>query len=196
MLKVLLFIWILINVVILNNIGNDIFGDSTRRKSINSREKGCKNELVLSKVLEKWTGQQFSRTPSSGGLRWFDAPDVVGDVVCCNRKFYFPFAVETKHYKSVFVTGKLRENSLIYTFWAQAERDAIRANKHPLLFVRSNKMPVGEYYTFFSLKLAEALCKEFALATQFHGNGIEGCMASDFFKIKFYKLSSYVKKQV
>ena len=42
---------------------------------INSKKKGSRNERQLSKIFEKWTNLTFSRTPSSGGLRWHRTDD-------------------------------------------------------------------------------------------------------------------------
>jgi len=131
-------------------IETDIFGYDVREGGINSKKKGDKNERQATKWLYLWTGEDFARTPSSGGLRWKNNPSVCGDVVCQNVDFNFPFSVETKHLKTVAYDTILRSNSKIFTIWAQAWEDASRAKKTPMLMLRSNGMPVGEYYIVFS----------------------------------------------
>ena len=49
-------------------VDTDLFG--AKEQSINSKVKGNNNELKAAKWLTKWTGCPFTRTPSSGGLRW------------------------------------------------------------------------------------------------------------------------------
>lgn len=173
---------------------HDALGLPERKKGINSRNKGCLNERNLCKVLEAWTGQEFARTPASGGLRWFNAPDVIGDVICCNREFYFPFAVETKHYKIVTVESVLRQNSKVYTFWEQAERDGERAKKVPLLFLRENNMPSGSYYLFVNDAFAYYLFKHLNLKSVFLGVGIQGFMSTDFLKLSYSNIVQYASE--
>ena len=130
-------------------IADDILGSSGREKTINSKRKGNRNEIVAAKWLEKWTGQEFARTPSSGGLRWGqDASFACGDVVCKNEKFDFIFAVETKHLKAVEFKPHLSKRSKIYTIFQKAYRDAERAGKLPLLMLRTNGMEAGKFNIF------------------------------------------------
>ena len=60
-------------------VDTDLFG--AKEQSINSKVKGNNNELKAAKWLTKWTGCPFTRTPSSGGLRWKNTANVCGDVV-------------------------------------------------------------------------------------------------------------------
>ena len=62
-------------------IHDDLFG-APRKQLINQKAKGNRNELMVCKVLEAWVGEPFSRVPSSGGLRWKDFNNAVGDVIC------------------------------------------------------------------------------------------------------------------
>lgn len=128
-------------------ICDDIFGEGYRQP-INQKKKGNRNELVVCKILEKWTGSPFSRVPSSGGLRWKNNKSICGDVVCTDESVYFPFSVETKHLKELTVRKYLRTNSKVFTIYQQAKRDAERAGKIPMMLLRCNGMKEGEYWVF------------------------------------------------
>lgn len=129
-------------------IEHDIFGTVPRSKTINSKKKGDRNENDLCKTfLLEWTKQRFIRVPSSGGRRLQNNSTFCGDVVCENEDYDFLFAVETKHLKTLGLpnNGVLRSNSVIFKIWQQGKRDAIRANKYPLLALRRNGFPKGQY---------------------------------------------------
>ena len=137
-------------------ISDDIFGEGYKQP-INQKKKGNRNELVVCKVLEKWTGSPFSRVPSSGGLRWKNNKSICGDVVCTDENVYFPFSVETKHLKELAVTTYLRANSKVFTIYKQAKRDAERAGKIPMMMLRCNGMKEGEYWVFVPIEPAVRL---------------------------------------
>lgn len=126
------------------SIVNDALGVKTK---VNGKAKGNKAELMAAKFFQAWTGAEFNRTPMSGGLRWLDASRIAGDLVAPSG-FDFPFCVEVKSYAVAEVKEKLRENTIISKFWAQASKDADRAGKLPILLVRSNGMPVGQFTVF------------------------------------------------
>jgi len=128
-------------------IDEDIFGDSPA-DTINQKVKGNRNEINAAKWLTRWTGAKFTRTPSSGGLRWKKNSSVCGDVVCEEEDFNFKYSVETKHLARIPVpkNGKLRSNSIFYKIWKQAEEDAERANKKPFVIVRENGMVKDTFY--------------------------------------------------
>lgn len=122
---------------------------------VNSRRKGAKNERKLAKVLEKWAGLTFARTPSSGGLNWKGRSDVIGDVVCTDKVkgYTFPFSIETKFHEDIDFNDLIGDrNSDVTTFWAQALRDATKGEKIPLLLMRLNKMPKEAYYLGITLE--------------------------------------------
>lgn len=133
------------------NIEEEIFGITKKVQSINQKLKGNRNELAVTKILTDWTGHEFVRVPRSGGLRWKNRMDICGDVINADPAFDFPFSVETKHVKSLgFDPYKktLRVNSVVYTYWGQAVRDAASVNKIPLMLLRDNGMPKNWYYLF------------------------------------------------
>ena len=125
-----------------------------RRPSINSKDKGNANERAVAKWLSAWTGKDFVRTPSSGGLRWQNSLglNICGDVVCTNQGHTFPFTVETKHLKDISFkvskNGTLREYSQVLTIFQQASRDADRDCKSPMMLLRCNGMPANTWWVF------------------------------------------------
>lgn len=119
------------------NIANDLFGTG-RKSSINSKQKGNRNEVQLAKLISKWTGSEFKRTPMSGGLNYENKILVGADILCTNPKFFWPFSVETKWYGRFHLSKKLRSNSIIYTKWAQTLRDANETMRIPLFIFREN----------------------------------------------------------
>jgi len=116
----------------------------------NGKRKGNKAELLAAKWFQAWTGMDFQRVPQSGGLRWQKADNISGDIICAdydhNREF--PFSIEVKSYQNInfehFIIG-MKSNKIL-PFWRQAEADAERAERIPLLFMRYNGM---EAKTFF-----------------------------------------------
>lgn len=112
-------------------LARDIFGDPIRKKRINSKQKGNANELKCAEAITMWTGEKFTRTPSSGGLRWQSSQGIAADLVCENPDFYFPLSTETKHLADF-------DDVKILAVWKQALADAVRAKKLPVLFLRRN----------------------------------------------------------
>lgn len=136
--------------------------------SINSRTKGSRNERQLSKLLEKWTGKKFARTPSSGGLQWKTSM-AKGDIVSTTEGFYFPFCIEAKFHKKIDFSHLLMDNIKncdILDFWAQCKRDALLAKKIPMLFMRFNGLKHG-----FHFVMVEKPFWQFCL-NPFHSNQV------------------------
>lgn len=118
-------------------------------KKVNGKNKGARAERVIAKLFEKWTGYEFTRVPSSGGLRWHRKNDTVGDLICSDdtHSRYFTFSVECKSYQDInFQHLLLDVKPKILGFWKQACDDALRSNKIPLLLMRQNGMPRLLYY--------------------------------------------------
>lgn len=117
---------------------------------INSRQKGSKNERDICKWWKAWTGYDFSRVPSSGGLRWSRTTDTTGDIICSDKKHYlrFPFSIECKNYKDINFEHILlgNKNAKVIQFWNQALEDSQRGGKLPILMMRYNGMKKGEYF--------------------------------------------------
>lgn len=78
-----------------------------------------------------------------GGLNWKSA-NSKGDIVCTTEGHYFPFCIEVKHhaeinFSEIYIPNKKKVKVL--EFWEQCKRDASKANKIPLLFMRYNGLP-------------------------------------------------------
>ena len=135
------------------SLKTQMFGGS--EDAFQSRLKGNRNEVILAKLLSDWTGVKFQRTPRSGGIHAL-AEFCCGDVMCVSREFIFPFSVETKHYKVIGSPNGgmfFRKNSKMLKFWKQAQADADRSKKKPMLLARQNGMPKGEYYVCLPITL-------------------------------------------
>ncbi len=132
----------------------DIFGGVEREKSIQSKRKGSDNERAVAKFFSEWVGEKFVRVPSSGGLSasWQGNRFLTGDVVPVSETSTFVFSIEAKFYKELKF-GVLGKRNKIYGFWQQAVRDAELAKKIPLLIVRHNGMPKGEFVIFIDREI-------------------------------------------
>lgn len=128
---------------------------------INSKKKGSKNERDVCKWWKNWTGYDFARVPSSGGLRWSRTSDTTGDIICSDQKHFlkFPFSIECKSYKGITFNDILKgTKSDVLKFWGQAKLDASRSNKEPILFMRENGMAKNLYYVVVKAKLGDLIC--------------------------------------
>lgn len=130
----------------------------------NGKKKGSKNERVLSKWWEEWSGLEFSRVPSSGGLRWQRKDDITGDIICTDPRHSrrFPFSIEGKSYKDINFEHLILGNKSvkILDFWEQAKEDGVRSNRIPLLFMRYDRMPRMVWFVVMELKLFNILLKQ------------------------------------
>lgn len=110
----------------------------------NGKRKGNKNERELTKWFQEWTGLEFQRVPQSGGLRWGNRDNIVGDIICTDERKgrNFPFTIETKFHKDINFQHLLLEvkGNKILEFWDQAKSDGEATGKIPLLFMRINGM--------------------------------------------------------
>lgn len=113
---------------------------------INSRKKGARGEKHALEVLQNWTNKKFGRVPSSGGLNWKNQMSS-GDVICITDGHYFPYTVEVKNYRDInFAHLFTTDKADILKFWQQAERDAARVNKVPLLMMRYDGLKKGFFF--------------------------------------------------
>jgi len=123
---------------------------------INSKKKGGKNENVLAHAFQEWTGYEFARVPSSGGLRWKRTLDTTGDIMVADNEHIhkFPFSVETKFHESVDSWKLLRgQKSKLREFWEQAKADGVRGKKIPIVFFRYNGLPKSFWYVIIAYDL-------------------------------------------
>jgi Holliday junction resolvase len=123
----------------------------------NSKQKGNKGEREVAKWWEAWTGMEFARIPSSGGLRWHSTHNTVGDIMCTHEihSRRFQFTIECKNYKDINFEHLILGNKKvkILEFWQQTQDDAVRGDKVPILFMRYNGMPKGVYFVIVSTNL-------------------------------------------
>lgn len=132
-----------------------------------SKQKGNKNERELTKWFTDWTELEFQRVPQSGGLRWSNRDNIVGDIICTDPRKgkTFPFTVETKFHKDINFEHLLTNNkkNKVKEFWDQAKEDGEASGKIPLLFMRYNQMAKG---TWFVAMEAELFYKHFSKHTK------------------------------
>lgn len=123
----------------------DILNTTQRGKKVNSKDKGRRGELELCKILSKRFGGSFFRVVGSGN-RWSQvtltehAKEVLtGDVVCPAS---FAFAVECKYgYADIDLCTAFSGHKELDKFLEQAEKDADRVGKKPLLCWRKPRQP-------------------------------------------------------
>ena len=109
----------------------------------NSKSKGNRFERSVCKAFQNWSGYEFSRTPASGGLRWKKA-----DNISSKHAKRFSLSIECKSYHDIKFEHLLlgMKSCKIDSFWNQANRDAERAKKIPVLIMRYNSMPKDEAF--------------------------------------------------
>ena len=137
-----------------------------RRKGVNPRTKGNRAEKIMAKALSAWfgnclrPGEEFHRTPRSGGLRWGKDNRVVGDIVPPDG-FDFPYSVEIKSRQigviSIFDWMLSRPDSPIRKMWKQCVKGAKQTNKVPMLAFRYNGMPGDEFFILLPRNFAISL---------------------------------------
>lgn len=117
-----------------------------KKNKINSKKKGNRSELALSKVLNKRFGGGFSRSIGSGN-RWSQAslPDhakqvFTGDLVTPEN---FRYVIESKGgYDKIDLNLIFNyKNKELESFLEQAKKDAKRCKKKPLLCWKKARMP-------------------------------------------------------
>lgn len=172
---------------------------------MNSKKKGNRFELSVSKWLTEWTGYKFQRTPYSGANHF--NRELASDVMCSDPKHQFRcrISIECKSYKDIKFEHILLGNkgSEVNKFWAQASRDAQRANKVPILCMRYNAMPKGEFFFVISASYALPFWKVMANHPYFSislnnddGDVLLVFMASNVLKeVSYQELHKEIKKK-
>ena len=116
----------------------------------NSKRKGNKFELKVSKWFTKWTGYTFNRVPMSGA--WHSNNDAASDSTCVDERHAHrcKISVECKSYKDIrfehLLLSAQRKKCDILKFWNQAMEDGTRSKKVPILCMRYNSMPADEFF--------------------------------------------------
>lgn len=127
----------------------------------NSKKKGSRFELKVSKWFTKWTSFKFGRTPYSGANH--QSRDLSSDIMCQDERHAHrcKISVECKNYKEIKFEHILLGNKGcdILKFWEQASKDAKRANKVPILCMRYNSMPSEEFFFVVGKNLSSVFYK-------------------------------------
>lgn len=116
----------------------------------NSKRKGNKFELKVSKYFTQWTKYKFGRTPGSGSFH--QNRDLASDIQCIDEKHAHrcKVSVECKSYKTInfehLLLSAQRKKCDILRFWGQAQEDGQRSKKVPILCMRYNSMPAEEFF--------------------------------------------------
>ena len=115
---------------------------------IQSKKKGSRFERSVAKYFTDWSGFSFGRTPGSGSFH--NNRDLGSDLICNddNHKNKCCISIECKSYQDIRFEHVLLGNKSckIFSFWEQALRDANRTKKFPILCMRYNSMPRGEFF--------------------------------------------------
>lgn len=127
----------------------------------NSKKKGSRFELRVSKWFTQWTSFKFGRTPYSGANH--QSRDLSSDIMCQDERHAHrcKISVECKNYKEIKFEHILLGNKGcdILKFWKQASKDAKRANKVPILCMRYNSMPSEEFFFVVRKNLSSVFYK-------------------------------------
>lgn len=99
----------------------------------NSKKKGSRFELKVSKWFTEWTSFKFGRTPYSGANH--QSRDLSSDIMCQDERHAHrcKISVECKNYKDIKFEHVLLGNKScdILKFWEQASKDAKGQRKYP-----------------------------------------------------------------
>lgn len=125
----------------------------------NSKKKGNRFELKVSKWFTEFSGYKFQRVPYSGANHI--NRDLASDIMCSDEKHAHrcKISIECKSYQDIRFEHVLLGNKRckIIQFWNQAASDANRAKKIPILCMRYNSMPRDEFFFIVDSKLSKVL---------------------------------------
>jgi hypothetical protein len=110
------------------------------KKRINSKHKGSEYERKIAKKLGSWWGEDFHRTPMSGGLHWAEDNRVAGDIVTPPTSVY-PWVTELKKREEWEFDHLLKGTGEIEKYWKQVQGDAQRTGMRELLIFSKNFAP-------------------------------------------------------
>lgn len=125
----------------------------------NSKRKGNRFERVVANYFTDWSGFKFGRTPGSGSFH--NNRDLGSDLICNDDKHKNRccISIECKNYQDIRFEHVLLGNKRckILSFWSQAKRDANRTKKLPILCMRYNSMPKGEFFFVVDSTIAKEI---------------------------------------
>lgn len=163
----------------------------------NSKKKGNRFELKISKWFTQWTGFKFGRTPYSGANH--QSRDLSSDIMCQDERHAHrcKISVECKNYKDIKFEHVLLGNKScdILKFWEQASKDAKRAKKVPILCMRYNSMPSAEFFFVVDYKLGSIIAQYIikSMYIQVPGNTLMVFMASEVLKVPYKMIHKQAK---
>jgi len=118
-------------------------------KGINSKAKGSEYERKVARQLSQWWGEEFHRTPMSGGLHWKEDNRVAGDIVTPPESLY-PFTTECKKREGWDLEQVLKGTGDVESWWQQSVSDGERVKLKPLLIFSKNFAP-----SYFMIRLED-----------------------------------------
>ena len=123
---------------------------------MNQKKKGNKAERDACKIWNTWAKgrYEYTRVPSSGGLRWHRTNDTSGDITSGSEGHKLQFCIEVKSHADIDFSQLLRndlKNVKILEFWKQCTDDAKRCGKIPFLMCRYNGLPKGKFFIVMNL---------------------------------------------
>lgn len=163
----------------------------------NSKKKGSRFELKVSKWFTEWTSFKFGRTPYSGANH--QSKDLSSDIMCQDERHAHrcKISVECKNYKDIKFEHVLLGNKScdILKFWEQASKDAKRAKKVPILCMRYNSMPANEFFFVVDYKLGSIIAQYItkSMYIQVPGNTLMVFMASEILKVPYKMIHKQAK---
>ena len=116
----------------------------------NSKRKGSKFELKVSKWFTEFSGYKFQRVPYSGANH--QNRDLASDIMCSDERH-----AQDIRFEHILLGNK---GCKIVKFWKQASSDANRAKKIPILVMRYNSMPSTEFFFIIDKRLIKPLTKK------------------------------------
>lgn len=123
---------------------------------MNQKKKGNKAERDACKIWNTWSKgrYEYTRVPSSGGLRWHRTNDTSGDITSGTEGHKLQFCIEVKSHADINFSQLLRtdlKNVKILEFWKQCTDDAKRCGKIPFLMCRYNGLPKGKFFIVMTI---------------------------------------------
>ena len=107
---------------------------------VDSRDKGGRGESQAAKLLKKWWGSEFAKTPKSGGFhtkKFREDWNAAADIVTPDETF--PFSVEVKWWEKWSLDQILTApKTPIWDWWEQAKRDTPEG-QYTLLMFKKNR---------------------------------------------------------
>jgi len=143
------------------------------KKRVNGKAKGSNFERKVAKLFSEWWGEEFHRTPGSGGLKWKDDNSVSGDIVP-PKDSKFPFNIECKKHEGWDFEQIIKGTGNVVKWWNQCTTDADVFSKVPLLVFSKNRSPIYfmlRYEDFKKLSTHGTLLTNYFLTTLETGDG-------------------------